>query len=176
MTKLIVVGLIIFLFYISMSKVNSKEFKIPDEAIRLRVIASSNSNIDQQVKFKVTDTMENVIYELLKNAKGVEEARKIINDNMNYIDNKVLETLQKEKYPLSYEIKYGLNFFPEKKYKGVTYSEGYYESLVVTLGEGKGNNWWCVLFPPLCLMEAEETEKEEVEYKFFIKELIEKYL
>lgn len=176
MKKLIVVGLIIFLFYISMSKVNSKEFKIPDEAIRLRVIASSNSNIDQQVKFKVTDTMENVIYELLKNAKGVEEARKIINDNMNYIDNKVLETLQKEKYPLSYEIKYGLNFFPEKKYKGVTYSEGYYESLVVTLGEGKGNNWWCVLFPPLCLMEAEETEKEEVEYKFFIKELIEKYL
>ena len=176
MKKLIVVGLIIFLFYISMSKVNSKEFKIPDEAIRLRVIASSNSNRDQQVKFKVTDTMENVIYELLKNAKGVEEARKIINDNMNYIDNKVLETLQKEKYPLSYEIKYGLNFFPEKKYKGVTYSEGYYESLVVTLGEGKGNNWWCVLFPPLCLMEAEETEKEEVEYKFFIKELIEKYL
>ena len=176
MKKLIVVGLIIFLFYISMSKVNSKEFKIPDEAIRLRVIASSNSNIDQQVKFKVTDTMENVIYELLKNAKGVEDARKIINDNMNYIDNKVLETLQKEKYPLSYEIKYGLNFFPEKKYKGVTYSEGYYESLVVTLGEGKGNNWWCVLFPPLCLLEAEETEKEEVEYKFFIKELIEKYL
>ena len=176
MKKLIVVGLIIFLFYISMSKVNSKEFKIPDEAIRLRVIASSNSNIDQQVKFKVTDTMENVIYELLKNAKGVEDARKIINDNMNYIDNKVLETLQKEKYPLSYEIKYGLNFFPEKKYKGVTYSEGYYESLVVTLGEGKGNNWWCVLFPPLCLMEAEDTEKEEVEYKFFIKELIEKYL
>lgn len=176
MKKIIVIGLIIFLFYISMSKVNSKEFKIPDEAIRLRVIASSNSNIDQQVKFKATDTMENVIYELLKNAKGVEEARKIINDNMNYIDNKVLETLQKEKYPLSYEIKYGLNFFPEKKYKGVTYSEGYYESLVVTLGEGKGNNWWCVLFPPLCLMEAEETEKEEVEYKFFIKELIEKYL
>lgn len=176
MKKIIVIGLIIFLFYISMSKVNSKEFKIPDEAIRLRVIASSNSNRDQQVKFKVTDTMEKVIYELLKNAKGVEEARKIINDNMNYIDNKVLETLQKEKYPLSYEIKYGLNFFPEKKYKGVTYSEGYYESLVVTLGEGKGNNWWCVLFPPLCLMEAEETEKEEVEYKFFIKELIEKYL
>ncbi len=176
MKKLMIIAVILLIFYLSMNRVNSKEYKIPDEAIRLRVIASSNSNIDQKVKFKVTDTMENVIYELLKNAKGVEEARKIINDNMQYIDGKVLKTLQDEKYPLSYEIKYGLNFFPEKKYNGVTYDEGYYESLVVTLGEGEGNNWWCVLFPPLCMMEAEETEKDDVEYKFLIKEVIDKYL
>lgn len=176
MKKLMIIAVILLIFYLSMNRVNSKEYKIPDEAIRLRVIASSNSNIDQKVKLKVTDTMENVIYELLKNAKGVEEARKIINDNMQYIDGKVLKTLQDEKYPLSYEIKYGLNFFPEKKYNGVTYDEGYYESLVVTLGEGEGNNWWCVLFPPLCMMEAEETEKDDVEYKFLIKEVIDKYL
>lgn len=67
-----------------------------------------------------------------------------------------------------------MNYFPEKEYKGVKYDEGYYESLVITLGEGKGKNWWCVLFPPLCLVEAEESDK--VEYKFFIKELIDKYL
>ena len=66
--------------------------------------------------------------------------------------------------------------FPEKEYKGVVYDEGYYESLLVTLGEGKGDNFWCVLFPPLCLMEAEETDDTtEVEYKSFIKEIIEKY-
>ena len=54
---------------------------------------------------------------------------------------------------------------------------GYYESLVVTLGSGEGKNWWCVLFPPLCFLDAEETrQKEEVEYKFFIKEIIDKYL
>ena len=176
MKKLMVIAVILLIFYLSMNRVNSKEYKIPDEAKRLRVIASSNSKKKKKVKFKVTDTMENVIYELLKNAKGVEEARKIINDNMQYIDGKVLKTLQDEKYPLSYEIKYGLNFFPEKKYNGVTYDEGYYESLVVTLGEGEGNNWWCVLFPPLCMMEAEETEKDDVEYKFFIKEVIDKYL
>jgi len=49
-----------------------------------------------------------------------------------------------------------------------------YESLLVTLGSGKGDNWWCVLFPPLCLLEAEESDK--IEYKFFVQELIEKYL
>jgi len=61
-----------------------------------------------------------------------------------------------------------------KEFNGITYEEGMYESLLVTLGEGKGDNWWCVLFPPLCLLEAEESD--EVEYKFFIQELIEKYL
>ena len=67
------------------------------------------------------------------------------------------------------------NYFPQKEFKGVTYEEGYYESLVVTLGSGSGDNWWCVLFPPLCLLEAEESEKDDVEYQFFVKELIDKY-
>ena len=79
------------------------------------------------------------------------------------------------KYDTEYKINYGLNYFPEKNYKGVTYKEGNYESLVVKLGEGKGENFWCVLFPPLCLLEAEESDKEEVEYKSFIKEIIDKY-
>ena len=75
---------------------------------------------------------------------------------------------------LGYTINYGKNYFPEKKYKGITYSEGYYESVLVTLGSGEGENWWCVLFPPFCLIEAEEND--EVEYKFFLQELIEKIL
>lgn len=155
-------------------KVSSKEYIIPKEAIRLRVIASSNSNKDQQVKYKVTNDIQDVLYNLLKNTKNIEDARKIINNNLNYLNSEVKKTLQKENYPFSFELKYGLNYFPEKKYKDVKYSEGYYESLLITLGDGKGDNWWCVLFPPLCLMEAEESTK--VEYKFFVKELIEKYL
>ena len=70
---------------------------------------------------------------------------------------------------------YGINYFPEKKYKGVIYEEGYYESLVITLGKGNGENWWCVLFPPLCLMEGEDNNTDEVEYKSFVKEMIDKY-
>ena len=54
------------------------------------------------------------------------------------------------------------------------YDGGYYNSLVVTLGDGEGDNWWCVLFPPLCLMEENETTSD-VEYKFFVKSIIEKF-
>ena len=114
------------------------------------------------------------MYELLKNTKGVDEARRIINNNLDNIDNDVKTTLQLLDYELGYDINFGLNYFPSKEYKGITYDEGYYESLVITLGEGKGDNWWCVLFPPLCLLEAEEST--EVEYTSFVKELLDKYL
>ena len=75
----------------------------------------------------------------------------------------------------SYTLDYGMHYFPKKEYKGVIYEEGEYESLLVTLGEGNGKNWWCVLFPPMCLREAEENNTDDVEYKSFIKTIIEKY-
>ena len=65
------------------------------------------------------------------------------------------------------------NYFPKKVYKGVEYKEGLYESLVVTLGKGEGNNWWCVLFPPICMIEAEESS--DIEYTTMVKEVINKY-
>ncbi len=174
MKKIIIILLLVLTFTIGIKKVNSKDVMIPNEAIRLRVVANSNDAEDQRVKLQVTEGIQNSLYELLKNTKGIDEARKIINNNLEYLDEDVKNILEKENYPFAYELKYGLNYFPKKEYKGVTYNEGYYESLLITLGEGEGNNWWCVLFPPLCLMEAEESE--EIEYKFFIQELIEKYL
>ena len=114
------------------------------------------------------------MYYLLKNAKNSEEAEQIIQKNLNSIDNNIYSLLKKENYNLGYTIHYGQNYFPEKNYKGITYDAGYYKSVLVTLGSGEGENWWCVLFPPFCLVEAEESEK--VEYKFFLQELIEKII
>lgn len=149
---------------------------IPNDAIRLRVIPNSNSSYDQEIKMKVSKVLQQNLYNLLKDIKGSSNAREVINENLDEIDKSINELLIKEKYDLGYKINYGDNYFPEKEYKGIKYEEGNYESLLVTLGSGTGDNWWCVLFPPLCLIEADESETEEVEYKFFIQELIEKYL
>lgn len=151
----------------------STSYAIPNENIRIRVIANSNSELDQEIKYKVKDEIQDDLYNLLKNTKGIDEARKLINNNLGDLDSKVYNVLNQNNYPLSYKINYGLNYFPQKEYKGVIYEEGYYESLVITLGEGNGDNWWCVLFPPLCLLEAEESD--EVEYTSFIKEIVNKY-
>ena len=172
MKKLMLAIFLIILLYVFIGRVSS--LVIPDDALRIRVIANSNSDYDQEIKKIVKENIQYKLYELLKNTKGIDEARKIINNNLNGIDSNVKETLQLLNYELGYDINFGLNYFPSKEYKGVTYDEGYYESLVITLGEGKGDNWWCVLFPPLCLLEAEEST--EVEYTSFVKELLDKYL
>ena len=75
---------------------------------------------------------------------------------------------------MDYEVSFGLNYFPEKEYKGVVYKEGEYESLVITLGNGEGENFWCVLFPPICTLEVEEDD--DISYRFLIKDLFDKYI
>jgi stage II sporulation protein R len=66
--------------------------------------------------------------------------------------------------------------FQKKTYKGVTYEEGYYESLVITLGSGMGDNWWCLMYPPLCLMESESENLSNANYQLFVKNIFAKYL
>jgi len=92
------------------------------------------------------------------------------------IDNlkeEIEKIFNKNNYDEDFVIHYGENFFPDKLYKGVSYESGIYESLVITIGEGQGDNWWCVLFPPLCLLETQESEIDEVDYQFFVQNLIE---
>ncbi|MGM9849516.1 MAG: stage II sporulation protein R [Bacilli bacterium] len=149
--------------------------EIPDKAIRIRVIGNSNSEYDQEKKQEIRKEVQLYMQNLLKDAKTTEEARTIINNNLNNLNKNIDTYLTQINYDKDYTINFGLNYFPEKEYKGIKYKEGLYESLLITLGEGKGNNWWCVLFPPICLLEAEETETNEVEYRSFVKELIEKY-
>ncbi|MDD2181066.1 MAG: stage II sporulation protein R [Bacilli bacterium] len=173
MKKGFAIILITMIAYLSLTDSFDNRFIIPDEAIRLRVIPNSNSQYDQNIKTKVSKQLQYSMSDLLSDTHDVKEARKIISSNMNYLDSEIGNLLKREKYNLNYNINFGDNFFPEKEYKGITYKEGYYESVKVTLGEGLGDNWWCVLFPPLCLIEAEEST--EVEYKFFVKEIIKKY-
>ena len=73
---------------------------------------------------------------------------------------------------MTYNISYGLNHFPKKEYNGQVFSEGDYESLVIEIGEAKGNNYFCILYPPLCMIDEDKTD--EVKYDFKIVELLKK--
>ena len=171
---LITLGIIITT-YILIGVKAQELIEIPDEAIRIRVIGNSNSEYDQEKKNQIREEVQLYMQNLLKDAKTTEEARTIINNNLKNLKTNLDNYLTQINYNKDYTINFGLNYFPEKEYKGITYKEGLYESLLITLGEGKGKNWWCVLFPPICLLEAEEQDTNEVEYKSFVKEIIEKY-
>ena len=165
----------IIITYILIGNVLATNNIIPDDAIRIRVIANSNSEYDQEIKNKVRETLEYDMYEILKKSTELEEARELIKSDLDNVENNIDEILRKEEYKLPFNVNFGLNYFPKKEYKGIKYNEGYYESLVVTLGEGLGDNWWCVLFPPLCMLEAEETNTTDVEYTTLVKTIIDKY-
>lgn len=145
---------------------DDEEIIIPNDAIRFRVIANSNSVEDQTEKMIIKEKIEQEVYALINGANNTSEVRTLIQDNMEEIE-AIVDT-----YQVPYTINYGNNYFPSKSYKGVMYPAGNYESLVITLGKGAGNNFWCVLFPPLCLLENSEQDVSDVDYQLYVKKLL----
>ena len=175
MKKIVLIIFAIVILFLIGNKSISEEIIIPNESIRIRVIANSNSIKDQNLKKRVKKSIQKDLTEMLKDSKNIDEVRNILNEKLEGIKYTVESEITKEsERNQDFNINYGYNYFPEKVYKGVTYREGYYESLVVKIGEGQGDNWWCVLFPPLCLMDEEEDNIDEAEYKSFVKEIIDK--
>lgn len=163
---LILLGLIIIGVYSQ----SETELSIPDSSIRLRVIPNSNDSKDVNIKEQVKDYLETDIYTLLKDTDNIDSARTIINNNIPKIETNIDNIFKDNNYNIPYEVNFGYNYFPEKTYQGQIYDEGYYESLVIYIGEAEGDNWWCVLFPNFCLIDT----SEDAEYKSYFKELINK--
>ena len=162
--------LIILMIIVVILSINKHEYKIPEDSIRFRVIANSNNIEDQKLKKEVVKNLKESLINT-NNSTNIVETRNIIEENLPLYTKIVDKTLKDNNYNKDFHINYGKNYFPEKDYNNETYPEGEYESLVVTIGEGIGDNFWCVLFPPLCF-----EEKENYQYKSFFKEIINKII
>ncbi len=167
--KIFLILLVLVIIYAY--KINEQNIFIPDSSIRLRVIPNSNNPEDIDIKEQVKTYLEKNVYALTKDTNNIDEARIIIKDNIPSIKNNIDNIFITNSYRLPYDINYGYNYFPMKEYKGQIYDEGYYESLVISIGDAEGDNWWCVLFPNFCLIDADK----EYEYKSYFKELFTKY-
>ncbi|GAS84582.1 stage II sporulation protein R [Paenibacillus amylolyticus] len=130
---------------------------IPEQSIRLRILANSDSTGDQLVKREIRDAVVAQMGEWvaeLENPQSLDEARQVIREHLSEIENKVGEELTSRGLHYTYQVELGSVPFPTKLYGGTVYPAGDYEAVRITLGEGKGQNWWCVLFPPLCFIDA----------------------
>lgn len=165
---LIIVAAVISVGVLNKSK--NESVVIPSSSIRFRVVSNSNAPGDIKTKLNLKRKLEDYLYDKVVSASTVSNADKIVSGELDNINGLIKQNLMSDNFTVSY----GMNYFPSKTYKGIVYDGGYYNSLVVTLGDGEGDNWWCVLFPPLCLMEENETTSD-VEYKFFVKSIIEKF-
>lgn len=162
MKKIIVLLFVLTIIYISKSE---EEIIIPTNSIRYRIIANSDSTKDQMLKMNIKEKLDEEILPILSDSNSIEDSRLLIKDNLDNIKNIV------SKYTDDFDVNYGKNYFPEKTYKGINYDAGNYESLVITLGSGLGKNWWCVLYPPLCLIDE---NINDVEYTTLVKEILKK--
>lgn len=152
--------LIIVLFVLVMSWEQQRtdaamvETLIPQESIRLRILANSDAPADQAVKRVVRDAVVKAMDGWATGPQTIEEARQTVHDHMGEIEAIVADVLASRGFDYSYNAELGLVPFPTKMYSNEVYPAGEYEALLITLGEGKGQNWWCVLFPPLCFIDA----------------------
>lgn len=138
---------------------------IPNEAVRLRILANSDSEKDQALKRKVRDEVKAQIDGWVADLKSFEDARRVIQSHIPEIEKTVEETLKREGSKESFQVTFGKNIkFPTKVYGNFIYPAGEYEAVLISIGEGEGANWWCVLFPPMCFLDfssGSAVKKEE---------------
>lgn len=127
---------------------------IPQDSIRLRILANSDGVADQAVKRKVRDAVVAQMNEWAKQPLNIYEARLVIQANMPKLEQITTDVLKANGFTYAYKVELAKVPFPTKLYGDKLYPAGEYEALRITLGEGKGANWWCVLFPPLCFVDA----------------------
>ncbi|PEI95986.1 stage II sporulation protein R [Bacillus pseudomycoides] len=138
---------------------------IPKEAVRLRILANSDSKEDQVLKRKVRDEVKTQIDGWVADLKSFEDARRVIQSHIPEIEKTVANTLKREGSKESFQVTFGKNIkFPTKVYGNFIYPAGEYEAVLISIGKGEGANWWCVLFPPMCFLDfssGSAVKKEE---------------
>lgn len=133
---------------------------IPHDSIRLRILANSDLPADQLVKLQVRDAVVaemNTWINEMEQPRSLEEARRIVRSRLPELQKTVGQELARQGRTYAYRVELGNVPFPTKIYGNRVYPAGQYEAVRITLGEGAGKNWWCVLFPPLCFVGASNT-------------------
>jgi len=162
------------------------------DLIRFHVIANSDSTFDQSVKLAVRDSVIEEVNTILNEASSKQEAQMLLAEHKDEIIKKANAVLKQHHCYYGADAVLGTSSFPTKTYGDLTLPAGEYDAFRIILGEGKGKNWWCVLYPPLCLPAAEGeaildnsfTEEEKAvlsspqryQIRFLTVELIEKFL
>ena len=126
---------------------------IANSVFRLHVLANSDSKEDQALKLKVRDSLLNYMNQICENCKSKEDAIILVEKNKDSFKQIALDTISTEGYSYDVNINIGNFEFPTKNYGDISLPAGFYDALRVEIGEAKGQNWWCVMFPPLCFVD-----------------------
>lgn len=159
------ISVLIATVLLSFLPVNGEE-AIYENTVRLHVLAKSDSEEDQAIKLKVRDSVLSLLEGRLKNVTDPDEAAEKINGMIDELEECANETLLENGSADGASVSFGIEKYPIRYYEGFTLPSGTYRSLKVTIGEGEGQNWWCILFPSVCISDAVKAEDEYTEAGF----------
>lgn len=154
--KMIVILAFLLFIYTSICAISYAEnisSNLSDSMFRLHVLANSDSKEDQALKYKVRDSLLSYMNSICGNCKTKQEAISLVEKNKYTFEQIAKNTIEEEGYSYDVTINIGNFEFPTKTYGDISLPAGYYDALRVEIGEAKGQNWWCVMFPPLCFVD-----------------------
>ena len=139
---------------------------VKEDVVRLHILANSDSETDQEVKLKVRDALLETNASILSDSVTKENAKDHFESSKEILLKAAEETLKENSFNYNVKITLQDEYFETRKYGSLTFPAGQYTALKVILGEGKGKNWWCVMFPPLCVPAADglETNEDTADY------------
>lgn len=151
--------------FFSIEKEENKEY------LRIHIRANSNSVLDQEVKLKVKDSVVDYLTPYIAEVKSKKQAEETLSSMMQKIESVAKGVLERNGFFYGVKGRVNNEEFPTRTYENVTLKSGYYDALILELGEGKGDNWWCVVYPPLCFVKS----NTNYIYKSKIKEIIDRF-
>lgn len=146
--------LILYVCISAVSYTHAVTMDIADSVFRLHVIANSDSAEDQNLKYIVRDKVIEYMSSISQNASSKEDVIEIAKANLDKIQAIASQTIRENGYTYSVNVEVGNFSFPSKRYGDITLPPGYYDALRIKIGEAEGQNWWCVMFPPLCFVDV----------------------
>lgn len=140
--------------------------------LRIHIRADSNDSADQTVKYAVKTAVVDYLTPFLANATDKDKAMSIVKSHLKGVKKVCDKTLSDNGFNYESRARLAVEEFPDRSYNGVTLKAGVYDALIIELGSGQGNNWWCVVYPPLCFVGGESNGTNKIVYKSKLAEII----
>ena len=140
--------------------------------LRLHIRANSNFDIDQEIKYEIKNILVEFLTPYFCNVESKEKAIEIVEEMEPVIESKCNSLLKQKGFSYTANVKINNEYFPTRTYENTTLESGYYDAVVVELGAAEGDNWWCVMYPPLCFVNKNENNMQ-IKYKSKMVEIFE---
>lgn len=161
--------IIVSLFFVQNNKSKDNSY------LRVHIRANSNLECDQKVKYVVKSAVVDYLTPLIAEGSSFEDVYNILKSNLDNIEKVADKVLDNNGYNYTASAKLRDEYFPTRSYDGYTLENGYYDALIINLGLGEGDNWWCVVYPPLCFIGSEGNLTTNIKYKSKLMEIIKNF-